>query len=56
MDCGNPECGHHESQHVKSGPSKGRCLASDRLGFSICRCGRFEIVERDEDLTDDEGA
>lgn len=51
LTCANPECGHDESQHVKSGPSKGRCLASDRLGFSICRCDSFEI-DHDEALED----
>ncbi len=40
--CANAECGHDLSQHVKSGPSAGRCMASDRLGFSICRCNQFE--------------
>lgn len=40
--CGNADCDHDLTQHVKSGPSKGRCLASDRLGFSICRCNKFE--------------
>lgn len=51
MECANPECGHDESQHVKSGPSKGRCLASDRLGYSVCRCNSF-CVTYDESLDD----
>lgn len=35
------ECGHDKDQHVKSGPKKGECLASDRLGFSLCRCSEY---------------
>jgi len=39
------ECGHDEDQHVKSGPHEGECLASDRLGYSVCRCDKF--IQRD---------
>jgi len=32
------ECNHDQTQHVER---KGVCLASDRLGFSVCRCKMF---------------
>lgn len=35
------ECGHCRDQHTKSGPKQGECLASDRLGYAICRCEKF---------------
>ena len=35
------QCGHDLGQHVKGGPHDGECLASDRLGYLVCRCDRF---------------
>ena len=45
------ECGHDKDQHVKSGPKKGECLASDRLGFSVCRCAEFVNRQSSEPRT-----
>lgn len=38
MEIWNCVCGHDQSQHVKGGPCKGECMASDGLGRSICDC------------------
>lgn len=41
-------CGHDISQHVLKDGKRGDCLASDKLGYAICRCNAFDDRESQE--------